>query len=438
MNDYLVKFMSIIRRYFDPIRSGWYHKKIKQTTVEITPLTIYLRLDDPYSYLAVQLLKDIDDILVEQMKPLQIVFSQTSSSPPSNMTLTEWQHYTLNDAKILAKQHRFSYDDIPEIPSREAIEKVQLILEHSDLEGQEFFYLLEDVFHILWQQQSGKLDVLYQKAKQQLDHRQTAFRYTDQPILTAYFSFADREYHAIDGLLRLTRRLQQSHLLTAPPIFLINHIEWREHLIQGVEEIADIQALEPELDLYIALEDPMSWLILAYLKEQSLEYYNIKLNIYPIHYQAKDEFDWSLAYRVSKRTRVDFAPFCRPTETATLQMAKLFYSVPEEKRVMALFYILQAVWTQGKDLSYAKHFKQVQESLGLTELVTQDVYSLLNANTQAYKATHQPDLPVLKLRIDHEEYVFNSLYRIWLIESIFSNVLERRYKIEQEESEHTT
>ncbi|EOE0131470.1 TPA: hypothetical protein ACSIYJ_004118, partial [Acinetobacter baumannii] len=31
-------------------------------------------------------------------------------------------------------------------------------------------------------------------------------------------------------------------------------------------------------------------------------------------------------------------------------------------------------------------------------------------------------------RIDGQSYVFNSLYRVWMIESIFSNVLEEKYK----------
>ena len=44
----------------------------------------------------------------------------------------------------------------------------------------------------------------------------------------------------------------------------------------------------------------------------------------------------------------------------------------------------------------------------------------------------QPDFPVLELRIDGQSYTFNSLYRVWMIESIFSNVLEEKYKIENE------
>jgi hypothetical protein len=42
----------------------------------------------------------------------------------------------------------------------------------------------------------------------------------------------------------------------------------------------------------------------------------------------------------------------------------------------------------------------------------------------------QPDFPVLELRIAGQSYVFNSLYRVWMIESIFSNVLEEKYKSE--------
>jgi hypothetical protein len=30
------------------------------------------------------------------------------------MTALEWQNYCLNDAKILAKQHRFGFDETPE------------------------------------------------------------------------------------------------------------------------------------------------------------------------------------------------------------------------------------------------------------------------------------------------------------------------------------
>ncbi|MDO4222798.1 MAG: hypothetical protein Q4D05_02050 [Acinetobacter sp.] len=425
--------MSLIRRYFDPIRSRWYaNKSTRQTQLETTPLSLYLRLDDVYSYLVVQILDDLYDILIDDLKPIQLFISTQSGELPSKMSQQDWQTYCLNDAKMLAAQHGFAYDDVPEMPTAQAIAQAQHILQQSDLQGREFLYLLEDVFHMLWQQQETKLATLAMKAEHCSSQTtvQKAFQSSNLPILTAYFSFGHRQYHAIDGLLRLTRRLQQQQLLTAAPIFLINHIEWREHLIQGVEEVADIQALQPELDVYLAFEDPMSWLILQYLQEQLLEYYNIQLRIFPVQYQGKDDFDWGMVYRVAQRVKVDFAPFCRPNETAIHQMAKIFYSVDESQRLAMMLNLLQSVWTKGRDFSYQRHFKAFVEQQDVI-LQPQQVYQHLAQNTAQCMAYKQPDLPVLVLRIAGQQFVFNSFYRIWLIESIFSKVLEKQYQAEQ-------
>ena len=48
--------MSLLRRWFDPIRSRWFYQKPSRQAVLPTEqgLSIYLRLDDVYSFLAVQ------------------------------------------------------------------------------------------------------------------------------------------------------------------------------------------------------------------------------------------------------------------------------------------------------------------------------------------------------------------------------------------------
>lgn len=429
--------MSLLRRWLDPIRSSWFYQKPTRQGVLSTEqgLSIYLRLDDVYSYLAVQQLTQLDDILNDELKPLKVVISDTSAEPPNGMTLEEWRTYTLNDAKILATQHRFSYDDEkPEQPAAEALQQAETILRNTPLTGSNFLYLLEDVFHMLWQQQYGKLRTLFVMASHHQKPQNFPERVFDHtPVLESYFEFGGRKYHAVDDLLRLTRRLKQQKLLIDNPIFLINHIEWREHLISDAEELAEIQAMHPELDLYIALEDPISWLLLGYIKEDLANYYNIQLNVYPLSYHGRDFFDWSLASRLSKRTEVKFTPFCRPTAESTLQMAQLYYSVPEEQRVDAIYEILQAVWTQGQDLSFKPHFNTLQRDLAIETLSDIDVEALLIANDQACAAKHQPDFPVLELRIEGKTYLFNSLYRVWMIESIFSNVLEQKYKSENQQ-----
>lgn len=426
--------MSLLRRWFDPIRSSWFYQKPVRQEVLSTEqgLSIYLRLDDVYSYLTVQQLTQLDDILADDLKPLKVIISNTSAEPPNGMTVEEWRNYCLEDAKILANQHRFSYDDEkPEQPSPEALKQAEIILRNTPLTGQNFLYLLEDVFHMLWQQQYGKLRTLFVMASQHQKPQNFPERiFSHTPILESYFEFGGRKYHAVDDLLRLTRRLKQQKLLTGNPIFLINHIEWREHLMSDAEELAEIQSMHPELDLYIALEDPISWLLLAYIKEELANYYNIQLNLYPLSYHGRDAFDWSLATRLSKRSEVKFTPFCRPTAESTLNMAQLYYSVPEEQRVDVMYDILQAVWTKGRDLSFKPHLQQIQQDLAIENLTEIDVEALLKVNDQQCAEKHQPDFPVLELRIEGKRYVFNSLYRVWMIESIFSNVLEHKYKTE--------
>ncbi len=427
--------MSLLRRWFDPIRSSWFYQKPSRQAVLPTEhgLSVHLRLDDVYSYLAVQELPQLEDILADELKPLTVVISRQSGDAPNQMSAAEWQNYCIQDAQILAKQHRFSFHDTPESPTAEALMQAETILRHTPLRGQDFLYLLEDVFHMLWQKQSGKLRTLYAMSSRHHQIQDFPERvFDDAPVLASYFEFGGRKYHAVDDLLRLTRRLKQQKLLTDNPIFLINHIEWREHLISDAEELNEIQALDPELDLYIALEDPISWLLLAYIKEELAAYYNIHLNVYPLSYHGRDCFDWSLATRLSKRTDVAFTPFCRPTEQATYQMAQLYYSVPEEQRVDAMYRILQAVWTRGQDLSFKAHFERMQRELELDQLTTADVTELLKENDMLCEMKSQPDFPVLELRIDGQSYVFNSLYRVWMIESIFSNVLEEKYKSENE------
>lgn len=427
--------MSLLRRWFDPIRSSWFYQKPSRQAVLPTEhgLSVHLRLDDVYSYLAVQQLPQLEDILADELKPLTVVISRQSGDAPNQMSAAEWQNYCIQDAQILAKQHRFSFHDTPESPTAEALMQAETILRHTPLRGQDFLYLLEDVFHMLWQKQSGKLRTLYAMSSRHHQIQDFPERvFDDAPVLASYFEFGGRKYHAVDDLLRLTRRLKQQKLLTDNPIFLINHIEWREHLISDAEELNEIQALDPELDLYIALEDPISWLLLAYIKEELAAYYNIHLNVYPLSYHGRDCFDWSLATRLSKRTDVAFTPFCRPTEQATYQMAQLYYSAPEEQRVDAIYRILQAVWTRGQDLSFKAHFERMQRELELDQLTTADVTELLKENDMLCEMKSQPDFPVLELRIDGQSYVFNSLYRVWMIESIFSNVLEEKYKSENE------
>ena len=144
--------------------------------------------------------------------------------------------------------------------------------------------------------------------------------------------------------------------------------------------------------------------------------------------------------RLSKRTDVAFTPFCRPDQNTVMAMAKLFYQVEPEQRVDAVMEMLRLTWTKGKDLSLASHQRSVLMSHQfIQEKVSNDeVHQALQRNQQHCDALQQPNQPVMVLRVAEQEFVFNSLYRVWMIESIFSNILQKKYEAESASNESDT
>src|SRR5690606_30619784 len=213
--------MSLLRRWFDPIRSSWFYQKpVRQAVLSIEDgLSIHLRLDDVYSYLAVQQLPQLEEILSPQLKPLKVVISEQRAEPPNQMSFDEWQHYCIHDAKILAKQHRFSFHDKPELPSPEALKQAAVILKNTPLRGQHSLSLLWQVVHMLWQQRNGSSPPLYlmptcHHASQHFPVRPlhpTARR-------GSHFPSGQRQYHTLHDVRSLTRRLTQQKRLPDNPI----------------------------------------------------------------------------------------------------------------------------------------------------------------------------------------------------------------------------
>lgn len=425
--------MSLLRRWFDPVRSRWFFsRRYKQRHLSIDDgVSFHLRFDDAYSYLAVQQLVQLQDLLVEPLQPIKIIMSDQIGVPPHEMSVDQWLSYASHDAAVLAKQHGFTFDPDAPQPSADLIDQACNILQSSPLTGHDYLHLLVDVFHMLWQNQRGKLKTLNQMAtlrifeegKPNVAH---PVLFSSEPVSSAYIRFGGKRYRAIDDFLRFTRRLKRQGLLTAEPIFMINHIEWGEHLTRDPESLAEIQSQHAELDVFLALEDPISWLILEYIKRELVDFYNIQLTVYPLPYQGRDLFDWGLINRLSKRAEVPMAPFCRPSLPATQLMASVLQACDAEHRTELLLDLLQQCWCEGMDPEYLPHWQrmlahypQLAGQLHRPEAAAQ----WLQENQQRNDAYHQPDIPVFVLRVDGQTHVFNSLYRVWQIESLLSGAL---------------
>ncbi len=442
--------MSLERRWLDPMRSRWYlrHAATAHALKTGDTLTAYLRLDDVYSYLLVQILPQLNDILAQAL-PLKVLLSTALAPNPSGLTASDWQAYSLADAHVLAEQHRFIFQANCKPPDTALQQQALEILANTPLTGEHYLKLLQNIFHIIWQQQTGKLTTLLSMSRRrcaglpvQAQQLSSVEHLTHRPVSTAFLTFAGRDYRAIDDLLRLTRKLRYLKLLTEEPVFLINHIEWREHLVSDPQILADIQALPKKLTLYIALEDPISWLLLAYLARDMQDYYNVPLEVCPLPYQGRDDFNWNLMQRLAKRVGVAFGPFCRPDAASVSTMAQVLYATPPQERLAVTLKMLAGAWTKGLDLSYPAHLNRsltqgqqwIAPYLGTGS--TLDIPRFMpSTEAQNWLKQHQqqvqhgfnglkfPDLPIMSLHIGTKTQVFCSLYRVWQVETTLVNAL---------------
>lgn len=421
--------MSLARRWFDPIRSRWQLKRRvrlhrHRLSSSRGPLTIYLRLDDAYSYLTAQVLLQLEAQLMDRDQPLRVVIcTQAPSLYPNALTADAWLRYTLADAAVLAKQHRFIFQAQSHPPDAALMLRALDILRLTPLVGRPYLQLLQNVFHLLWQRQTGKLDTLHQMAmrRKNLSSRSSDGRIRDQVLLAADIEFDHKHYRAIDDLLRLTRHLKRAKILKEDPVVLINHIEWQEHLVSDPVNLANIQARHADLHVYVALEDPLSWLILSYLQRDMIGYYNVQLHVHPLPYQHKDEFDWAQAARLSRRVDVPFGPFCRPDAAAVAVMSTLLYATPPAQRVELLLNMLKGIWTQGLDITFAPHLSRLGLSLPTDRSADSQQWLLDHAH--ACGRLQRPELPTMVLTIGAHTHAFCGIYRVWQIELLLADSL---------------
>lgn len=412
-----------LRRWSDPIRSRWLHRRASRLkTIPIntpTHLEIQVRLDDPYSYLFVQMLGPFAELLDARFQPLPItICEQLPLQWPGELNQESWDQYAWRDTTGLARQHRF----IP--PAQVTVNSTLMHTARQTLQaaaerGELTLQLLEDIFHMLWQSQHNKLNTVCQLMQARPydveAQNEVKLAWSSKALTWATISYLGREYRAIDDFLRLTRRLRREKWLSGEPIFLLNHVEWGEHLVADPQTLHDIQALRPKLTFFGALEDPFTYLLLGYLQRHMVGHYNLELDFQPLPYQGREYFNWTLAWRVAQRAGVAFAPFCRPDPTAVTLLAQAIHAVPEATRIEEALTWLEAIWSQGVDIRREGQ----RQKLGwpVAACSEAEIEDWLMHNQQQAKAFGLPEQPIMRLQYDDVNETFGGIYRIWQIEA---------------------
>lgn len=388
--------MTLVRRWFDPISSQLFLKFYQKSmgyrcetypfdghVFDVSkPLVLLLSLDDPYSYLISQLLEDIYDNLMD-LKTFQIVIinpnllsNNQSKKSSQNKLNKKWLKHALLDASLIAKQHRLSFPKIPNIdsntfktriPTTESCNKAHQLLKDSFDANEKNLHFLAQIYQILWHKQDVKLNTLLAlpnkaiefKSTEDFSLKQALKQPLKQPFMAGFY-YQSHRFDGFDGCRHLVNQLKVDKKMTMQAPLFIDHIHWQDDLlINDPVELGEVQALKPELELFVLLEDPKTWLILDYLMRGFVDHYKIKLKLRIMSYQGKDDFIWREIKQQANHMNVTFAPFCRPDQDNAHILAQFAYAYKKRQRNEVLHALLKATWCHALDASNTHHVKKV-------------------------------------------------------------------------------
>lgn len=371
-------------KLIDFITSNWL-KKLKRklfilhktVNPSVDEITFYLRVNDPYSYLLLQVLPDF---LASKQKKLTVEILLDLNSD-LNLEINKQADYALKDAKRLAQNNQLAFPEKTKQPSLQNIQLATSILLANNNQP-EFLQLCRLVCDALWLQQSdefgtnqwaqliqqyGKLalsDVNQQltRAKnklQQKGHYQSGMLY-----------YGGEWYWAIDRLWHLDRRL---------PSQLVDNGAGRPPYFQRNASLKSTKKTFPSkpqiVDFYFSFRSPYSYLAAQRLFKLSQNAPNIILNIKPVLpmvmrglkvSKSKKMYIVHDAKREADRYHLPFGKIADPLGGGIEHCMALFYFAKQHnKQNQFVDSISKGIWAEGIDTHSNKGLRQLVCRAGL-------------------------------------------------------------------------
>ncbi len=365
------------------------HKKFNPS---IDQITFYLRVNDPYSYLLLQVLPDL---LISQQKQLNIkILLQLNSD--LNLEIDKQANYALKDAKRLAIEHQLSFPQKTQLPSLQNSQLATAIL-LANLNHPEFLQLCQLVCDALWLSQDttlslDKLTLQYGKlspleAEQQLNH---AKHYLQQKghYQSGMLYYGGEWYWGIDRLWHLYQRL--SITCTVTNILTETAIATKTAKKEAAKEISLPGYLQrntacmpldkhdgaepPSIDFYFSFRSPYSYLAAQRLFKIAQKY-PLTINIKPVLPMVmrglkvpknKRLYIVHDAKREAERYQIAFGKIADPLGEGVERCMALFYFAKQQAKEKQLVdAISQGIWAEGIDTASDKGLRRLVCRAGL-------------------------------------------------------------------------
>jgi 2-hydroxychromene-2-carboxylate isomerase len=391
-------------------------------------VVVWLRLNDPYSYLLIQVLPRF----IEHF-PVQLLIKIVPYQEPDHIF-----SHDLRDAWYLAQFHQLSFHDF-QSPNEEAcFIASQLLLANRHLSSHDFLILAKQVLSCLWEHQSHKLSLLtlrFPLLAASTTHKKLAA--ADRQLADSGHAKTAQLYHqgewywALDDMGELGQRLTDMGLNQLAHQFSINSdpiYQNNDYLINDWEQLASIRAQKYQLDYYFSFSDPLSYLCLPPMLALA-EHYQLKLRLKPILVAELDDDQSVLWYNplgrlahLAKKYQVPFGDICLPTIQGLQACLTIFELASEQGLEQQItLALMQGIWAEGKDMSYLPHLQQIIDNHHCSipklkkQLKLHEWLPKIEQYTVEWSQLEISELPSFYLQ-GERRITFCGAHRLWAIE----------------------
>lgn len=406
-------------------------------------VTVWLRLDDPYSALLIQVLPRFQDHFAIELD-CRLVNELPPEMTPAPDQLRD---YALIDGGRLAAWHHLQFPSPARQPDADAVALGErLLLAIEALPTAQYLTIATQVFTAVWEQQPIKLRTLAERfpplneedASQRLEQHNDELRRAGH-YLSATLHYGGEWYWGLDRLDHLAERLQELGRNRHDYRFAL-HPESTgfdsDFLIIDFEQLSRIRAQKLALDFYFSFRSPYSYLALERTFRLA-EHYGLQLTIKPVLPmvmrglavpRSKRFYILHDAKRQAEQLHIPFGRICDPVGKGVERCLALFEAAREaDCEQDYLLSIGRGIWAEGRDVSRNRDLAQLVARAGLNwrELKPR----LRDDSWRAQAERHRQELtalghwgvPTFYLRTPQQGLALWGQDRLWALEALIAD-----------------
>ncbi len=327
------------------------------------------KVDDPYSYLLLQLLQRLMGDFDIKVKP-RIVSELDISMNPEPELLNAW---SLKDAHFLAQAFQLEFPEQVNFPDKHLCKRAEKILLSSE-QSDSFLKFALDVNHALWKEGESAIHRLEQEVGHISDeqHEYLVKRSQNQlrkkgHYLSGTLFYAGEWYWGADRILHLAKRLYSLGIAKTS-------VDLNSYDYPATPLVISENKRTLPLDFYFSFRSPYSYLAcqrLLALKNR----YNLQVNVLPVLPmvmrnlpvpRAKKMYIFLDAKREANRYHLPFGKCVDPLGKGVERAMAIFPLA--QKNNLALEYIASissGTWAQGQNLEEDAALQTLVERAGL-------------------------------------------------------------------------